>query len=69
MPPMFWQPGPGGGPAESRRSFPRITRTIFLTGNLSPEQQKRIMEIADKCPVHRTLHSSVLVETELADTI
>jgi len=47
----------------------RITRKIFLTGNLSPEQQKRIIEIADKCPVHRTLHSGVLVETELADTI
>ena len=44
----------------------RITRKIFLSGDLSPEQQKRIMEIADKCPVHRTLHSAVLVETELA---
>ena len=45
----------------------RITRKIFLKGNLTPEQEKRMLEIADKCPVHRTLHTGVLVETELAD--
>jgi uncharacterized OsmC-like protein/fermentation-respiration switch protein FrsA (DUF1100 family) len=45
----------------------RINRRIFLTGDLSTEQRKKILEIADKCPVHRTLHSQVLVETDLAD--
>ncbi len=45
----------------------RITRKIFLNGELNPEQKKRMMAIADKCPVHRTLHSEVLVETEMAD--
>jgi len=45
----------------------RITRKVFLTGSLSPEHRNKILEIADKCPVHRTLHSGVLVETALAD--
>lgn len=45
----------------------KITRKIFLRGNLSREQKKKITEIADKCPVHRTLHSGVLVETDLVD--
>jgi len=44
-----------------------ITRKVFLTGDLSPEHREKILEIADKCPVHRTLHSGVFVETELAD--
>ena len=45
----------------------RITRQISLTGNLKPEHREKILTIADKCPVHRTLHSRVLVETDLAD--
>lgn len=45
----------------------RIARKIFLTGDLTPEHRKKILVIADKCPVHRTLHSQVLVETDLAD--
>ena len=45
----------------------RITRKISLTGNLKAEQRERILNIADKCPVHRTLHSSVLVETDLTE--
>ena len=45
----------------------RITRKIDLTGNMAPEQQKRILEIADKCPVHRTLHSEIRIETNLEE--
>jgi putative redox protein len=37
----------------------RITREIQLEGNLSEEQQKRLREIAKRCPVHRTLTSEV----------
>lgn len=44
----------------------RIERKIHLTGNLDEAQRARLMEIADKCPVHRTLHSEVLVETRMA---
>ncbi|GAK45169.1 OsmC family protein [Tepidicaulis marinus] len=44
-----------------------MTREIALLGDLSGEQRARLMEIADKCPVHRTLESKVRVETRLAD--
>ncbi|MBY0269644.1 MAG: alpha/beta fold hydrolase [Burkholderiales bacterium] len=43
----------------------RIEREISITGNLDDAQRARLMEIADKCPVHRTLHSEVLVKTRL----
>ena len=42
-------------------------RTISLTGELTDEQRSRMLEIADRCPVHRTLHSEVKVRSELAD--
>ncbi|MEQ8357698.1 MAG: bifunctional alpha/beta hydrolase/OsmC family protein [Kiloniellaceae bacterium] len=45
----------------------RIERVIDLRGDLSAEERKRLLEIADKCPVHRTLESEVLVETRAAD--
>ncbi|MDW3225605.1 MAG: bifunctional alpha/beta hydrolase/OsmC family protein [Paracoccaceae bacterium] len=41
-------------------------RRISLTGKLSNEQRARLLEIADKCPVHRTLERSSTVITELA---
>jgi uncharacterized OsmC-like protein len=37
----------------------RIDTTIELTGSLTPEQRARLMEIAAKCPVHRTLKSEI----------
>jgi uncharacterized OsmC-like protein/alpha/beta superfamily hydrolase len=36
----------------------RFVREIRLTGALSDDQKKRLLEIADKCPVHRTLHGA-----------
>ena len=44
----------------------RIEREIELIGELSGEQRARLLEIADRCPVHRTLHSEILVETRLS---
>jgi len=44
-----------------------IEREIELTGSLGNEQRRRLLEIADKCPVHRTLHSEVVVRTKLRD--
>jgi putative redox protein len=41
----------------------RIQRQIDIAGALTPEQRTKLMQIADMCPVHRTLHSEVLVET------
>ena len=41
-------------------------RRIKLDGDLDADQRRRLMEIADKCPVHRTLERSSTVITELA---
>ncbi|MGA9854555.1 MAG: alpha/beta fold hydrolase [Gammaproteobacteria bacterium] len=43
----------------------KFDREIELRGELSAEQTQRLLEIADKCPVHQTLHSEVLIETHL----
>lgn len=45
----------------------RISRRISLTGPLDDTQRAALLAIADKCPVHRTLHSEVSITTELAD--
>ncbi len=42
-------------------------RRIKLTGDLDTDQRQRLLEIADKCPVHRTLERSSEVLTELID--
>ena len=42
-------------------------RRITLKGALTEDQRARLLEIADKCPVHRTLERSSQVITELAD--
>ena len=44
----------------------RIDRVITLEGDLDDAQRTRLLEIADKCPVHRTLHSEVQINTELS---
>ena len=44
----------------------RIERVIELEGSLDDSQRQRLLEIADKCPVHRTLHSEVEVVTRSA---
>src|ERR1700722_14270823 len=40
-----------------------IDRTITFEGELDAEQRQRLMEIADKCPVHRTLTSEVIIKS------
>tara|TARA_R110002096_G_scaffold242836_10_gene434710 strand:+ start:5498 stop:6709 length:1212 start_codon:yes stop_codon:yes gene_type:complete len=42
-----------------------IERDLHLEGDLTQEQRDRISEIADKCPVHRTLESEVRIRTRL----
>jgi len=44
----------------------RIEREIELAGPLDAEQKAKLMEIADKCPVHRTLTREINVRTRLA---
>jgi putative redox protein len=43
----------------------KFEREIELAGDLDPVQRQRLLEIADRCPVHQTLHSEVLIETHL----
>ncbi len=43
----------------------QITREISLEGDLSPEQRQSLLQISEKCPVHRTLHSEVEVKSRL----
>src|SRR6266566_879339 len=41
----------------------RIERDIHLTGSLADEQRAKLMEIANKCPVHQTLTSEINIKT------
>ncbi len=43
----------------------RLERSLRLIGQLSTEQRDRLLEIADKCPVHRTLTSGIDISTVL----
>ncbi len=45
----------------------QIDRVIAMEGALDAEQRKKLMEIADKCPVHRTLTSEIRIVTRAAD--
>jgi uncharacterized OsmC-like protein len=42
-----------------------ITREILLRGALDAEQRRRLLEIAEKCPVHRTLTGTIRVDSKL----
>jgi len=44
----------------------RIERVIELEGPLDAAARAKLLEIANKCPVHRTLHSEVFIPTRLA---
>ena len=43
----------------------RIEREISLSGPLVEEQRARLLEMAERCPVHRTLTSEVSIRTRL----
>ncbi len=44
-----------------------LTRSIRLTGDLSDQQRARLLEIANKCPVHKTLQNKIQIDTNLTD--
>lgn len=50
---------------EDSAKIDTFRRSIKLEGDLDEKQIKRILQIADKCPVHRTLHSETQVVTNL----
>jgi uncharacterized OsmC-like protein/alpha-beta hydrolase superfamily lysophospholipase len=45
----------------------RIERIIRLEGNLDAAQRAKLLEISEKCPVHRTLHSEISILTQLGE--
>jgi uncharacterized OsmC-like protein/pimeloyl-ACP methyl ester carboxylesterase len=45
----------------------QIDRVIAMEGDLDTEQRKKLLEIADKCPVHRTLTSEIRIVTKAVD--
>lgn len=49
----------------SANKIDQFTRTIRLTGDLDAAQRQKLLEIADKCPVHRTLEAENRIVTEL----
>jgi len=54
--------------AENPRSrIDHFLREITVEGPLGEDQRRRLLEIADRCPVHRTLHSDVKVTTTLTE--
>ncbi len=46
----------------------RIEREIALSGPLGDEQRARLLEIAERCPVHRMLTSEVSIRTRVASS-
>lgn len=50
---------------ESSFSTTQLIRNITLHGNLSEDQRERLLEIANKCPLHKTLTHPVEIETKI----
>jgi putative redox protein len=50
---------------EKDRRLDEFDREIEITGDLDQSQMDRLLEIADKCPVHRTLETSSVVHTSI----
>jgi putative redox protein len=52
---------------EQSQGIEAIVREISFIGELDAKQQARFLEIADKCPVHKTLHNNVKVISKLVN--
>lgn len=55
----------GDHPEDKGSKVDRITRELTFTGDLTDEQRARLLQIADRCPVHRTLEGDIRIETSL----
>ena len=45
----------------------KFTRDIQLIGNLSAEEKERLIEIANKCPIHKALAGQIQIKTQLVN--
>jgi putative redox protein len=52
---------------EREKELTTFHRTLRLFGDLTDEQRKRLLEIADNCPVHKILNGTITIKTELAN--
>ena len=50
---------------ETQENTTKITRTIELFGNLDQDQKDRLLNIANKCPIHKILSNTIEVKSEL----
>ncbi len=48
---------------DNKNEVSRFTRLLELKGNLDSKQREKLLEIANKCPVHRTLQEEIIIET------
>ena len=53
----------GGDASHLDRGDYHVERIVTLDGPLDDTQRSRLMKIADRCPVHRTLHGEIVVDT------
>lgn len=44
-----------------------LKRELYFTGSLTTEHRIRLLEIAEKCPVHKTLNNPIQIETAVAE--
>jgi putative redox protein len=49
------------------RKLEVLQKYVTLKGDLSEQERQRLLEIADRCPVHQTLHGDLAIRTELID--
>lgn len=49
--------------SQERTGVYRIERKVELVGPLSEEQRLRLMEIADRCPIHRLMHAKIEISS------
>jgi len=53
-------------PEESSAKVSQFTRIIEIEGELDAEQRQKLLEISNKCPVHRTLQEEIIIQTMLS---
>ncbi len=53
--------------SKSDNKIDKFVREIKLKGNLTEEQKQRLLQIANRCPVHRTLENTIKIETKLRE--
>jgi putative redox protein len=54
---------------DGKSKIDRFERHIGLSGNLTPEQRQRLLEIAEKCPVSQTLQRASMVVSSLREPV